>query len=209
MLLGRDAEHAGLRELLDRARHGTSAALVIRGEPGIGKSSLLDDAVAAAEGMTVLRARGVESESELSFAGLADLLAPVVDERDALPAPQRAALAGALALGPPVAGDRFTVYAATLSLLAMAAERAPVLAVVDDAPWIDPPSREALVFAARRLGEEGVVLLFAARTGEADRVNARTLEPLRMSRLENDLLRMASSQGARGRSASYEQSFIR
>ena len=166
MLLGRDAEHARLRDLLDRARGGTSAALVIRGDPGIGKSALLDDAVAAANGMTVLRARGVESESELSFAGLADLLGPVVGRLDALPPPQRAALAGALALGPPVRGDRFTVYAATLSLLANAAERAPVLAVVDDAPWIDPPSREALVFAARRLGEEGVVLLFAARTGE-------------------------------------------
>ena len=85
MLLGRDAEHARLRELLDRARDGTSAALVIRGEPGIGKSALLEDAVAAADGMTVLRARGVESESELSFAGLADLLAPVVDQLDALP----------------------------------------------------------------------------------------------------------------------------
>ena len=76
MLLGRDAEHARLRDLLDRARGGASAALVIRGEPGIGKSALLENAVAAADGMTVLRARGVESESELSFAGLADLLGP-------------------------------------------------------------------------------------------------------------------------------------
>ena len=166
MLLGRDAERARLAELLAEAHAGASAALVIRGEPGIGKSALLDDAVAAAGGMTVLRARGVESESELSFAGLADLLGPVTSELGSLPPPQRAALAGALALGPPVPGDRFTLYAATLSLLAAVAERAPVLVAVDDAPWLDAPSREALVFVARRLQEEGVVLLLAARTGE-------------------------------------------
>ena len=166
MLLGRDAERARLAELLAEAHAGASAALVIRGEPGIGKSALLDDAIAAADGMTVLRARGVESESELSFAGLADLLGPVTAELGSLPPPQRAALAGALALGPPVPGDRFTLYAATLSLLAAVGERAPVLVAVDDAPWLDAPSREALVFVARRLQEEGVVLLLAARSGE-------------------------------------------
>jgi DNA-binding CsgD family transcriptional regulator len=166
MLLGRDRERARLADLLAAARGGASAALVIRGEPGIGKSALLDDAVAVAGGVTVLRARGVESESELSFAGLADLFGPVVAELGSLPPPQRAALAGALALGPPVPGDRFTLYAATLSLLAAVAERAPVLVAVDDVPWLDAPSREALVFVARRLQEEGVVLLLAARTGE-------------------------------------------
>ncbi len=186
MLLGRDAEHASLRELLDRARQGTSAALVIRGEPGIGKSALLEDAVAAADGMTVLRARGVESESELSFAGLADLLAPVVGRLDALPGPQRAALAGALALGPPMPGDRFTLYAATLSLLATAAEQSPVLAVVDDAPWIDAPSREALVFAARRLGEEGVVMLFAARIGDLAGTEAAGIDEMALGGLDAD-----------------------
>jgi predicted ATPase len=98
VLLGRDAEHARLEDLIDRARGGASAALVIRGEPGIGKSALLEHVVAGAEGMTLLRARGVESESELSFAGLADLLQPVVGDLDALAGPQRAALAGALAL---------------------------------------------------------------------------------------------------------------
>jgi DNA-binding CsgD family transcriptional regulator len=168
MLLGRDAERARLAELLAEAHAGASAALVIRGDPGIGKSALLDDALAAADGMTVLRARGVESESELSFAGLADLLGPVTSELGSLPPPQRAALAGALALGPPVPGDRFTLYAATLSLLATVAERAPVLVAVDDAPWLDAPSREALVFVARRLQEEGVVLLMAAREPVGD-----------------------------------------
>jgi predicted ATPase len=184
VLLGRDAEHARLRGLIDLARHGASAALVIRGDPGIGKSALLEDTVAAADGMTVLRVRGVESESELSFAGLADLLAPVVGQLDALPAPQRAALAGALALGPPVPGDRFTRYAAALSLLAAAAEQAPVLALVDDAPWLDAPSREALVFVARRLQEEGIVLLLAARTGEPVGTEAAGIEELTLGGLD-------------------------
>jgi DNA-binding CsgD family transcriptional regulator len=166
MLLGRDVERARLAKLLDEAREGRSSALVIRGEPGIGKSALLDAAIAGAAGMTVLHARGVESESELSFAGLADLLHPVLDELGQLPVPQSGALAGALALGPPVAGDRFTVYAAALTLLAAASDRRPLLAVVDDAPWMDAPSREALVFVARRLHEEGIVMLLAARTGE-------------------------------------------
>ncbi|MGH2802517.1 MAG: AAA family ATPase, partial [Thermoleophilaceae bacterium] len=166
MLIGRETECARLGDLLAAAREGESGALVIRGEPGIGKSALLGEALRRAQGMTVVRARGVESESELSFAGLADLLGPLLGGLDALPAPQAAALAGALALGPPASPDRFTVYAATLSLLAAAGERAPVLAVVDDAPWIDGSSREALVFVARRLQREGVVLLLAARTGQ-------------------------------------------
>jgi DNA-binding CsgD family transcriptional regulator len=166
MLLGRDAEDARISGLLAAARTGQSGALVLRGEPGIGKSALLDRAVEHASDMTVLRARGVESESELPFAGLAELLAPCVVGLDALPAPQAAALAGALALGPPVAGDRFTVYAATLGLIAAAAERRPLLAAIDDVPWLDAPSREALVFVSRRLQRESVVLLLVARIGE-------------------------------------------
>jgi predicted ATPase len=184
VLLGRDAEHARLEDLIGRARSGASAALVIRGEPGIGKSALLEHAVAGAQGVTLLQARGVESESELSFAGLADLVQPVVSDLDALPGPQRAALAGALALGPPVPGDRFTLYAATLSLLAAAAERGPVLAVVDDAAWLDLPSREALVFVARRLGEEGVVLLLAARNGESIGTEAARIDELVLEGLD-------------------------
>ena len=163
MLLGREAECARIEELLAAARLGASSALVIRGEPGIGKSALLDAAASQAGGMTVARARGVESESDLSLAALADLLGPLLERIDALPEAQAAALNGALALGPPAAPDRFAVYAATLSLLA---ESAPLLTVVDDANWIDAASREALVFVARRLQHEGVVLLLAARTRE-------------------------------------------
>jgi DNA-binding CsgD family transcriptional regulator len=117
--------------------------------------------------MRVLETRGVEFESNLPFAGLSELLRPVLRQIDALPDSQAAALRGALALGPPASGDRFAVYAATLSLLAAAAEDEPVLVVVDDAHWLDLPSAEAVLFATRRLEAEGVGVLLAARDDEA------------------------------------------
>lgn len=151
--------------LIEAARTGRSSALIVHGDPGIGKTSLLERAVAAAEGFRVLRARPLQAESELPFAGLSELLQPILDLRDRIPDPQQAALAGALALGPAVGGDRFAVAAATLSVLAAAAEDAPLLVVVDDAHWLDEPSRVSLIFAGRRLGSEGIVLLFGMRDG--------------------------------------------
>ncbi len=166
MLLGRGAEQTRIDALLAQARSGTSGALVIRGEPGIGKSALLRYAVGQCNDMTVLWATGMEAESELAFAGLSELLHPVLGLLGEIPSPQAEALAGALALGPPGAQDRFTISVATLSLLAAAAEQRPVLAVVDDAHWLDAPSRDALLFATRRLQADQAVLLFAARVGE-------------------------------------------
>jgi hypothetical protein len=163
VLVGRGNERAQLDDLIARVRGGESAALVIHGEPGIGKTVLLEYAAVAAANFKVLRARPLEAESELAFAGLSDLLRPVLRLLGRLPGPQAAALSGALALGPPVPGDRFAVAAATLSLLAAAAEESPLLAVVDDAHWLDGPSREALLFAGRRLGSEGVLLLLGTR----------------------------------------------
>jgi DNA-binding CsgD family transcriptional regulator len=163
VLPGRAAEIARIDRLLDGARTGLSAALIVHGEPGIGKTTLLDAAVSAAAGFTVLRARPLQTESELPFAGLSDLLRPLLPLLDRIPARQSAVLSGALALGPPTPGDRFAAAAATISLLAAGAEERPVLAVVDDAHWLDTPSREALLFAGRRLGGEGVVLLLAMR----------------------------------------------
>lgn len=163
MLLGRGTELERLHALLDGARRGASAALIIHGEPGIGKTALLRRAVADADNFCLLRVQPLEAEAELPFAGLADLVRPVLGLLDRIPAPQRAALSGALALGPPAPGDRFGVAAGTLSLLAAAGEAAPVLAVVDDAHWLDQPSREALLFAARRLASERVVLLLGMR----------------------------------------------
>ncbi len=163
MLIGRTEEVSRLTVLIEAARTGRSAALVVHGDPGIGKTSLLEQVVAGADGFHVLRARPLQAESELPFAGLSEVLRPILHLRERLPVPQQAALAGALALGPPVPGDRFAVAAATLSLLAVAAEEGPVLVVVDDAHWLDDPSRESLIFAGRRLGSEGIVLLLGMR----------------------------------------------
>src|SRR4051794_9411199 len=172
MLLGREGERAQLEDLLSGARAGISSALVLVGEPGVGKSALLHFAreQAVADGFTTVFAQGVESESDIAFSALSSLLRPLLAHLDGLPAPQAAALASALAVGPPVAGDRFTVSAATLSLLAAGAEDRPLLVLVDDGQWIDRASAEALLFAARRLVAEGVLILFTVRegTGELD-----------------------------------------
>ena len=165
MLLGRELETTRIDSLIDGACKGRSGALVLTGEPGIGKTALLDYAAARAEGMTVLTARGIESEAELPFVALADLLRPVMALIDRIPGAQAAALEAALALGPPAAGDRFTVCAGVLSLLAAAADDAPVLVLIDDAHSVDRSSLQAVLFAARRLDAEGVALFIARRHG--------------------------------------------
>lgn len=168
MVIGRVAERAAIDDLLAAARGGRSGSLVIRGEPGIGKSTLLSYASEQAKDMTVLSARGYESESEIPFAGLADLIRPVLGLLERLPAPQAAALQSAMSLGPPTSGDRFSVCAATVGVLAAAAGEKPLLVIVDDLQWLDVSSREAILFAARRLHADGIGLLMASRSsGEA------------------------------------------
>lgn len=171
-LLGRDPECAAIDRLLDDARAGAGGALVVRGEPGIGKSALLDYARQRAAPMAVLSAAGVEAESDLAFAGLHGLLRPVLAHLRELPQPQSAALAGALGLAPSTQSDRLLICAAVLGLLAAAAEDRPVLCVVDDAQWMDRPSADALVFTARRLQAERLAMLFGAREGEVRRFEA-------------------------------------
>jgi class 3 adenylate cyclase/DNA-binding CsgD family transcriptional regulator len=182
-LVGRAAERARIDELLAAALAERSGVLVIRGEVGVGKTALLRYAIDRARGMTVLKARGVESESELPFAALNDLLRPVVHRLDAIPTPQREALEGALALGPPVQPGPFSICAATLSLLAAAAEDGPVLAVVDDAQWLDPSSAQAVLFASRRLGAEGVALCVGVREGEGEPFERAGLPEIRVTGL--------------------------
>jgi hypothetical protein len=136
---------------------------VLRGEAGIGKTALLEHAVASASGLRVLRATAVESEMELPFAALHQLCGPMLDRVDRLPGPQRDALAITFGVRAVPAPDRFFVGLAVLSLLSEVADEQPVLCVVDDAQWLDRASAQALGFVARRLFAESVALLFAAR----------------------------------------------
>src|SRR5205085_9149644 len=141
---------------------------VLAGEPGIGKTALLayaEERARAAE-MRILRARGIESEARVPFAGLLELLRPALGALDRIPAPQAAALEGALALRPATAQDRFAIGAATLSLLAALAEEAPVAALVDDAHWLDESSADALLFAMRRLLADPIAVVVAVRDDE-------------------------------------------
>lgn len=163
MLHGRDAERSLVATLIAEARAGSSGVLVVRGPAGVGKTALLEEAVGDTSGMRLLRVQGVESESTLAFAALHALLLPVLPLAGRLPGPQSAALRQALGEENGTGVDRFLVYAATLSILAEAAEAGPLLCLIDDAQWLDEPSAEALLFTARRLHRERIALLFAAR----------------------------------------------
>jgi len=163
MLGGRRDERAVMDGLLDDARTGRSGVLVLRGEAGIGKTTLLERARESASDFRLLRAVGVESEMELAFAALHQLCAPVDDLVDRLPAPQREALEITFGVSAGAAPDRFLVAVATLSLFSEAARERPLLGVVDDAQWLDRASAQVLGFVARRLLAEPVALLFAAR----------------------------------------------
>jgi DNA-binding CsgD family transcriptional regulator len=163
MLRGRRSECAVFDRLLDALRTGESAALVVRGEPGTGKTALLEYAVESASDLRVARAAGVESEMELAFAGLQQLCAPMLDRLECLPDPQRDALGTAFGLSAGAAPDRFLVGLAALNLLSEVAGDKPVLCVVDDAQWLDRASAQVLAFVARRLLAESVAVVFASR----------------------------------------------
>ncbi len=197
-ILGRSEERGQIDRLLKGARRGRSAALVLTGEPGIGKTLLLRYAEDRAGGMTVLSARGFESESDLAFLGLGDLLRPLLDYRADIPQPQAQALSGALGLEPGTPGERFAVSAATLSLLGAGAEARPILGLVDDAHWLDGPSAQAITFAARRLDAEGVVLLFAAREGEERAFEPAGIPQYRLTGLDREAGTALLTAGAGG-----------
>ncbi|WP_327589349.1 AAA family ATPase [Nonomuraea sp. NBC_00507] len=165
-LHGRSAEVAAIDRLLLDARAGLSSSLILRGEPGIGKTALLEHAAGTAQGMQVVRGSGIESEVELPFAGLHLLLRGALDKLPNLPEPQRQALESAFGLRPAVPADRMLVGLSVLSLLSELAEDRPLLCLIDDAQWLDRPSAEALLFATRRLDAESVAVIFAARDGE-------------------------------------------
>ncbi|WP_102918348.1 AAA family ATPase [Streptomyces eurocidicus] len=165
-LYGRHHEKAELDRVLDGAREGTGAGLVLWGDPGIGKTALLEDTALTAADFTVLCCRGTRMESGLAFAALHELLWPVVDRIGTLPAPQAAALRGALGHHRDPA-DRFLIGAAVLTLLSELAGEQPVLLAVDDAQWLDEPTVACLCFVARRVRTEPVALLLATHADPA------------------------------------------
>jgi DNA-binding CsgD family transcriptional regulator len=164
-MINREAEREEISSLLAHARGGLSRALVLRGEPGVGKSTLLEFALSAAGELSVVQIAGVESEMDLSYAGLHRLLLPFIPEIEALPVLQRTALAAAFGLGSEAAApaQRLLVSLATLTLLARVASKKGLLCVVDDAQWLDRESLEVLAFVGLRIQADGIAMLFGVR----------------------------------------------
>ena len=175
-LTDRRAERGVLDGLAEAVRAGESRVLVVHGEPGVGKTALLEYLAARAAGCRVLRVSGVESEMELAFAGLHQLCAPLLDRLRVLPGPQREALRTAFGMNAGPAPDRFLVGLAVLGLLAGAAVERPVVCLVDDAQWLDRASAQVLAFVARRLGAESVGLVFSARAADGELATLPELE---------------------------------
>lgn len=184
MLHGREPEQARVEDLVAAARDGQSGTLVLRGEAGIGKSALLTHAAEFGRELRVLRGTGIETESELPFAGIHRLLLPLHDLVGTLAIPQQAALTSAFGDGPAVTTDRWLLSLAVLNLLAEAAATMPVVCIVDDAQWLDRASADALTFVARRIHAEGIVLLFAARDDALRTFEAAGLPELRLTGLD-------------------------
>ena len=182
-LRGRTSECALLDDLVSAIRRGESRSVVLRGEPGIGKTALLEYLVASTSDVRVVRAVGVELEMELAFASLHQLCVPLLDRVEELPAPQRRALETVFGLSDGAAPDRFLVGLAVLSLFAAEAEQRPLLCVVDDAQWLDRASALTLAFVARRLLAERVGLVFAAREPGLE---LQHMDGLDVSGLSND-----------------------
>ena len=162
-LVGRRRERAALDRLLETARGGHAGVLVVHGEPGVGKTALLEYALEAGQGYRVTKTTGVEAEMELPFAALQRLCSPLIEHADRLPQRQHDALGVAFGLTAGPSANPFLVGLAVLGLFAEAAQDRPVLGIVDDAQWLDGASARALTFVARRLLAEKIALLFATR----------------------------------------------
>ncbi len=182
-LLNREREVAAIDGLLGGARGGGSGALVLRGEPGIGLTTLLEYTVDSARDMNVARVAGVESELRLAYGGVSQLLGPIPEGIDRLPKPQRDALSYALGLVQGDVPDVFLVGLGLLTLLSDAAELKPLLCVVDDAQWVDGPSAQALAFVGRRLQADSIALLFAVQEPTSSRLQFGGLPELQVDGL--------------------------
>src|SRR5690348_7488231 len=180
-LVGRRAECQALEQLLEDVRAGRSRVLVLHGEPGVGKTALLEYAGARAAGCRVIRVTGVESEMALPYAALQQLCGPLLDRLDHLQLPQRAALGIALGLCEGPAPDRLLIGLAVLSMFSDAAEDQPILCIIDDLQWLDTESVQIIEFVARRLVAESLGMLMATRIPNADK---RTLPMLKLEGLK-------------------------
>jgi DNA-binding CsgD family transcriptional regulator len=192
MLVGRFAERSRLHRLIGDVKDGRSRSLVVRGEAGIGKTTLLNYAAGIADGMRVLRVVGIESEAEIPFAGLHLLFARFAGRFDALPGPQAHALRAALGASSS-SGERLLVGAAVLTLLSELGQDGPVLCLVDDVHWFDRSSVDALLFAVRRLHADPVAMIFAVRDGDRP-FEAPGVDTLALGRLDrSDSARLLAS----------------
>jgi DNA-binding CsgD family transcriptional regulator/tetratricopeptide (TPR) repeat protein len=189
VLVGREPERALLAALVEAARHGSAGSLVVRGEPGVGKSALLDEVALQAGDASVLRTQGLEVEAPLAFAALHRLLRPLARLREELPVPQARALRVALGEDEGPSVEPFLVGVATLSLLTAAAEENLVLCVVDDAHWLDPATAGALLFCARRLGADRVAMVFSAREGAWENFAPQGIDEMVLTGLDPDAAR--------------------
>ena len=178
MLVGRDDERRSIDELLEATRSGKGGALALHGEPGIGKSSLLAYAAGRCQGLTLVEVRAAEAEASLPFAALVDLLTPLLDSLERLPGRQADALRSALAVGPAHDVDRLALQVGAFNLLCAAAESTPVVALVDDAHWMDAASADAIGFAARRIGADPVAILIATRSSGLEGIRSIGVGPL-------------------------------
>ena len=195
---GRTRERQVLDRLLETVHTGESAALVIRGEAGVGKTALLRYCARQASGYRVVQIAGIESEMELPYAGVHQLCAPLLDRLTDLPPPQQDALGIAFGLSSGAAPDRFLVALATLSLLALAAAGRPLLCLVDDAQWLDTVSGQIVGFVARRLTAESVAMVLALRTPGTER-QLEDLPELSLGGLADEDARALLATVVRGR----------
>ena len=175
-LINRRTECTLLDGVLQAVRSGESRVLVLHGDPGVGKSALMDYIASRVSGCRLVRAAGIESEMELAYAALHQLCAPLLDRLDDLPAPQRDALSTAFALSAGPTPDRLRLGLAVLGLVSAAAENQPLVCLIDDLQWVDRASTEALAFVARRLGAETVALIMATRTADPEFTNLPKME---------------------------------
>ena len=186
-LLGREAELAAIDELLGNLER-RGGALLLEGDPGIGKTALLTEAGARAStaGLRVLKVAGTGSEKRIAFAGLERLLHPYLDKAQELPAPQRSALDSAFGRGDGTPPDLFLIALAALSLLAEAAAESSLLILVEDAQWLDADTSDVIAFLARRLEFEPIALLIALREGHRSRLAEVGVPSFRLVGLDRD-----------------------